>query len=204
MNAENEQSKSSGKKYGYIRVSSDKQNLARQIEEMNKQQLNYIFQDKQSGKSLDRPELQKMLSILSEGDTVVVLSVDRLARNTKDLISLVDLFRGKGINFISLKENIDTSTPTGIFICTILGALAELEREYIRERQRQGIAIAKTQKKYKGRRERKIPNFEEMTKRVRSGNMSVEEASKLLCISRSTYYRRLKKLETLDNEVIDF
>ena len=203
MNAENEQSKIN-RRYGYIRVSSKEQNLARQQVEMQKLNLAYIFEEKASGKNVDRPELQKMLSILSEGDTVVVLSIDRLARNTKDLLELVDLFKKKGINFISLKENIDTSTPTGMFIITILGALSELEREYIRERQRQGIAIAKTQKKYKGRKERKIPNFEEMTKRVRSGNMSVEEASKLLCISRSTYYRRLKKLEELDNEVIDF
>lgn len=203
MNAENEQSKIN-RRYGYIRVSSKEQNLARQQVEMQKLNLAYIFEEKASGKNVDRPELQKMLSILSEGDTVVVLSIDRLARNTKDLLELVDLFKKKGINFISLKENIDTSTPTGMFIITILGALSELEREYIRERQRQGIAIAKTQKKYKGRRERKIPNFEEMTKRVRSGNMSVEEASKLLCISRSTYYRKLKKLEAIDNEVIDF
>lgn len=203
MNAENEQSKIN-RRYGYIRVSSKEQNLARQQVEMQKLNLAYIFEEKASGKNVDRPELQKMLSILSEGDTVVVLSIDRLARNTKDLLELVDLFKKKGINFISLKENIDTSTPTGMFIITILGALSELEREYIRERQRQGIAIAKTQKKYKGRKERKIPNFEEMTKRVRSGNMSVEEASKLLCISRSTYYRKLKKLEAIDNEVIDF
>lgn len=203
MNAENEQSKIN-RRYGYIRVSSKEQNLARQQVEMQKLNLAYIFEEKASGKNVDRPELQKMLRILSEGDTVVVLSIDRLARNTKDLLELVDLFKKKGINFISLKENIDTSTPTGMFIITILGALSELEREYIRERQRQGIAIAKTQKKYKGRKERKIPNFEEMTKRVRSGNMSVEEASKLLCISRSTYYRKLKKLEAIDNEVIDF
>ena len=203
MNAKNEQSKIN-RRYGYIRVSSKEQNLARQQVEMQKLNLAYIFEEKASGKNVDRPELQKMLNILSEGDTVVVLSIDRLARNTKDLLELVDLFKKKGINFISLKENIDTSTPTGMFIITILGALSELEREYIRERQRQGIAIAKTQKKYKGRRERKIPGLEEMTKRMRSGNMSVEEASKLLGISRSTYYRKLKKLEALDNEVIDF
>ncbi len=148
MNAENEQSKIN-RRYGYIRVSSKEQNLARQQVEMQKLNLAYIFEEKASGKNVDRPELQKMLSILSEGDTVVVLSIDRLARNTKDLLELVDLFKKKGINFISLKENIDTSTPTGMFIITILGALSELEREYIRERQRQGIAIAKTQKNIK-------------------------------------------------------
>ena len=148
MNAENEQSKIN-RRYGYIRVSSKEQNLARQQVEMQKLNLAYIFEEKASGKNVDRPELQKMLSILSEGDTVVVLSIDRLARKTKDLLELVDLFKKKGINFISLKENIDTSTPTGMFIITILGALSELEREYIRERQRQGIAIAKTQKNIK-------------------------------------------------------
>ena len=148
MNAENEQSKIN-RRYGYIRVSSKEQNLARQQVEMQKLNLAYIFEEKASGKNVDRPELQKMLSILSEGDTVVVLSIDRLARNTKDLLELVDLFKKKGINFISLKENIDTSTPTGMFIITILGALSELEREYIRERQRQGIAIAKTHKNIK-------------------------------------------------------
>lgn len=193
MNAENEQSKIN-RRYGYIRVSSKEQNLARQQVEMQKLNLAYIFEEKASGKNVDRPELQKMLRILSEGDTVVVLSIDRLARNTKDLLELVDLFKKKGINFISLKENIDTSTPTGMFIITILGALSELEREYIRERQRQGIAIAKRLKKYKGRKQKKILNFDERVKMVKAGELSVEDASKLLGISRSTYYRRLKKL----------
>ena len=112
----NELVEKTGKRYGYIRVSSEEQNLARQIEEMSKQNVAYVFKDKMSGKSLNRPELQNMLNILCKGDTVVVLSIDRMARNTKDLLELVDMFNKKEVNFVSLKENIDTTTPTGIFM----------------------------------------------------------------------------------------
>lgn len=187
------------KRYGYIRVSSEGQNLARQTEEMDRQGLTYVFSEKISGKSLDRPELRKMLSILSKGDEVVVLSIDRIARNTKDLIELIDEFNSKGVKFISLKENIDTSTPTGKFLITIMGAMAELERAYIRERQQQGIAIAKRQGKYKGRKPKELPNFDEVSNRVKEGRITVNEAVKILGISRSTYYRRL-----LDDEIIDY
>lgn len=188
------ESKQCGKRYGYIRVSSQNQNLARQTEEMSKQHLDYIFQEKQSAKDLDRAELQKMLSILSEGDTVVVLSIDRIARNTKDLLQLVEKFKEKKVSFVSLKENINTSTPTGMFIVTVLGAIAELERAYIRERQQQGIDIAKKAGKFKGRKPKELKNFEETAKRVQENGLTVEEASKLLNISRSTYYRRLKTI----------
>lgn len=188
-----------GKRYGYIRVSSEGQNLARQTEEMDRQGLTYVFSEKISGKSLDRPELRKMLSILSKGDEVVVLSIDRIARNTKDLIELIDEFNSKGVKFISLKENIDTSTPTGKFLITIMGAMAELERAYIRERQQQGIAIAKRQGKYKGRKPKELPNFDEVSNRVKEGRITVNEAVKILGISRSTYYRRL-----IDDEIIDY
>lgn len=187
------------RRYGYIRVSSEGQNLARQTEEMDRQGLTYVFSEKISGKSLDRPELRKMLSILSKGDEVVVLSIDRIARNTKDLIELIDEFNSKGVKFISLKENIDTSTPTGKFLITIMGAMAELERAYIRERQQQGIAIAKRQGKYKGRKPKELPNFDEVSNRVKEGRITVNEAVKILGISRSTYYRRL-----LDDEIIDY
>jgi len=133
------------KKYGYIRVSTAEQCTDRQIISMT--ELNIppedIFTDKLSGKNTARPALQKLLATVKNSDTVIVESVSRFARNTRDLLDLIDKLTAKGVEFISQKENIDTSTPTGKFMLTVFGAVAELERGYILQRQREGIAAAK-------------------------------------------------------------
>ena len=116
-----------------------------------------VFIKKVSGKNTDRPELKKMLSFVRKGDTVIVFEISRFARKTKDLLELIDILTQKEVEFISQKEAIDTSTPTGKFMLTIFGAVSELERSYILSRQAEGIVVAKSQGKYKGRKPKELP-----------------------------------------------
>ena len=132
-----------GEKIGYIRVSTNEQNTARQEEIMKTLGVDKVYIDRMSGKNTDRPALQKMMDYVREGDSVIVESISRFARNTKDLLELTEELNSKQVQFISQKESIDTDTPAGKFMLTIFGAVAELEREYIRQRQREGIEIAK-------------------------------------------------------------
>ena len=141
-------------KIGYIRVSTSEQNTIRQEILMKELGVEEIFVDKVSGKNTNRPQLKAMLEYVRRGDTVIVSEISRFARNTKDLLELVEAFCNKGVEFISKKESIDTTTPTGKFMLTIFGAVAELEREYILQRQREGIDDAKSQGKYTGRKPR--------------------------------------------------
>ena len=114
--------------------------------------MNRITLNNMSGKNTNRPELQKMMEYVRRGDTVIVESISRFARNTRDLLELVEKLSAKGVEFVSKKEAIDTTTPTGKFMLTVFGAVAELEREYTLQRQREGIAIAKANGIYKGRK----------------------------------------------------
>ena len=126
---------------GYIRTSTAEQNEARQEVLMQELGVEQIFIDKMTGKTLDRPELQKMLSFVREGDTVVVEAISRFARNTKDLLFLVEELTKKKVNFVSKKEAIDTNTPAGKFMLTVFAAISELEVSYLQQRQAEGIAI---------------------------------------------------------------
>ena len=137
-------------KIGYIRVSTQEQNTMRQEALMEVLGVDEVYIDRMSGKNANRPELQKMMEYVRKGDTVIVESISRFARNTRDLLELVEQLTAKGVEFVSKKEAIDTTTPTGKFMLTVFGAVAELEREYILQRQREGISIAKEQGKYKG------------------------------------------------------
>ena len=130
---------------GYVRVSTTDQNTARQEVLMQELGVEKVFIDRMSGKNTDRPELQQMLVFARSGDTIIVESISRFARNTRDLLELVEQLTAKGIEFVSKKEAIDTSTPTGKFMLTVFGAVAELERGYLLQRQKEGIAIAKQQ-----------------------------------------------------------
>lgn len=190
-------------KVGYVRVSTKEQNTARQEELMKSLGVDKIYIDRMSGKNTDRPALQEMMNFAREDDSVIVESISRFARNTKDLLELTEQLNNKGVRFISQKENIDTNTPAGKFMLTIFGAVAELEREYIRQRQREGIEIAKEQGKYKGRPEKQLDAFEEIYDEWKRGKITATSASKQLEISRSTFYRKVGQYEE-DNEVIDF
>ena len=182
---------------GYIRVSSIDQNEARQrvallekgVEEEN------LFIDKQSGKDANRPALQKMLDFSRKSDVVITESISRIARNTADLLKIIDTLTSKGVQFVSLKENIDTSTPQGKFMLTVFGAIAELERSYILSRQAEGIAIAKANGVYKGRQKKSIDKdqFEAIVKQWRAGNLTAVRAMEILGLKPNTFYRRVKE-----------
>ena len=133
----------------YIRVSTVEQNEARQIEAMQKYDIEKWFTEKVSAKDTNRPKLKEMLDFAREGDTVHIHDFSRLARSTKDLLEIVETLNNKGIHLVSNKENIDTSTPTGRLMLTMIGAIAEFERQNLLDRQREGIALAKEAGKYR-------------------------------------------------------
>jgi len=154
-------------KYAYVRVSSLDQNEDRQLDAMKalKIPVENIFIEKLSGKNTQRPGLQALLAVIKPGDSVTVESISRFARNTRDLLDLVEQLTSKGAEFISLKEALDTTTPTGRFMLTIFGAVAELERGYLLQRQAEGIASARTRGKHLGRPTKKPPaNFTSLVK----------------------------------------
>ena len=140
----------------YVRVSTEEQNERRQIEALEKFNIEKWFKEKVSGKNTDRTELKNMIEFARDGDTIYVLDFSRLARSTIDLLSLVDQLNKKNIHLVSIKENVDSSTPTGKLMLTMIGAIAEFERANILERQREGIEIAKREGKYVGRQPAKV------------------------------------------------
>ena len=164
-------------KIGYIRISTADQNTARQELLMEQMGVDEVYIDRISGKNTNRPELQKMMEYVRRGDTVIVESISRFARNTRDLLELVEQLSAKAVEFVCKKEAIDTTTPTGKFMLTVFGAVAELEREYILQRQREGIAIAKDNGVYKGRKPIQPPELEKI----------------MVKMSKSTFYRRAKR-----------
>ncbi len=184
-------------KVGYIRISTRDQNEARQEVLMQQLGVEKVYLDKMSGKSKDRPQLKEMMQFVREGDVVIVESISRFARNTKDLLSLVDELKEKKVSFISQKENIDTDTPTGKFMLTVFAALAELERETTLERQAEGIAIAKEQGVYKGRKKRELDEalFSILYAQWKAGETQPKYICKKLGVSYSTFRRRVRDYE---------
>lgn len=152
-----------------------------------------LYIDKASGKDTQRPELQKMMEYVRKGDTVIVESISRFARNTHDLLGLIDQLTAKGVEFVSRKEAIDTTTPSGKFMLTIFGAVAELERDYILQRQREGIAAAKARGIYKGRKPIERPEFGHVVSLWRSGQITAVEAMKRLDMKPRTFYRKVQQ-----------
>lgn len=152
-----------------------------------------VYIDRMSGKNMQRPELQKMMEYVRHGDTVIVESISRFARNTRDLLELIEQLNGKGVEFVSKKEAIDTMTPTGKFMLTVFGAVAELEREYILQRQREGIAIAKASGVYKGRKPIQRPEFAAVVSEWRQGHLTAVEAMRRLEMKPSTFYRKVRQ-----------
>ena len=179
----------------YIRCSTEEQNEARQIESANEVGAEKLFIDKASGKNADRTFLKEMLAYVREGDIVYCSDISRIARNTKDLLNIVEELNNKGVYFVSLKESIDTSTPQGKFMLTVFGAMAELERENILARQREGIAVAKKEGKYKGRKRIDIDEkeFDEMVSRWKKGEITASSIYKHFGISSQTFYRRVNE-----------
>ena len=182
-------------KIGYIRVSTVEQNIARQEVIMKKLDVEKIFIDKISGKNMESPMLKEMMGFVRSGDIVVVESISRFARNTRDLLELVDQLVAKGVQFVSMKEKIDTSTPSGKFMLTVFGAVAQLERDYILQRQKEGIAIARANGKYQGRKKIQNDRFDEIYEKWKNNEITATQAMKLLNYSKTTFYRRVKEMK---------
>lgn len=182
---------------GYVRCSTVEQNEARQLKMMEEQGAEKLFIDKASGKNTDRIAFKEMMTFVRAEDIVIVESISRIARNTRDLLSIVSDLTEKGVEFVSLKESIDTTTPQGRFMLTVFGALAELERENILERQREGIEIAKNDGKYKGRKPVDVDEskFKAVCKRWREGEITATAAMKEVGLKPNTFYRRVKEME---------
>lgn len=161
-----------------------------------------IYTDRMSGKNTERPELHKMIDFVREGDSVTVESISRFARNTRDLLDLVATLNAKGVQFISKKEYIDTNTPAGEFMLAVFGAMAQLERQNILERQAEGIAIAKAEGRMNGRPKKAVDSFEGVYLDVKEGKLSAAKAAKQIGISRSTWYRKAHEYED-ENTIID-
>lgn len=180
-------------KIAYVRVSTVEQNEARQIEALKKYGIDKWFTEKVSAKDTNRPQQQAMLEFAREGDTVYIHDFSRLARSTSDLLKMVELLQAKGVHLVSNKESIDTSTPTGKLMLTMLGAIYEFERTNLLERQREGVAIAKSQGKYKGRKEIKIDDFGAQYQRYLNRELSKVQLAKELNISRPTLDKLIRE-----------
>jgi len=184
------------KEYAYVRVSTKEQHEGRQVTAMESRGIppDRIFTEKLSGKDTKRPMLQSLINTVCEGDILVVESISRFARNTRDLLSLVEQLTKKGVDFVSLKEHIDTTTPTGRFMLTIFAAVAELEREHILQRQAEGIANAKARGVRFGRPVKKPPEgFAGLVREWENGRLSFEEVLRETGLKESSFYRRLRE-----------
>jgi len=184
-------------KFAYIRVSDQNQKTHRQLDALKGLGIPKanIFIEKQSGKDTKRPQLQSLMDTVQAGDIIIVESISRFARNTKDLLNLVENLIKKNVEFISLKEHIDTTSPTGRFMLTVLGAVSQLEREYILQRQAEGIMAAKARGVKLGRPTIKTPeNFEKIVQLWINRKISFEEALEKTGLKQSTFYNRLKGL----------
>ena len=184
---------SKGKNVAYIRVSTVEQNESRQKETLRVYNIDKCFIEKASGKDTNRPELQAMLDYIREDDTVYVEEFSRLGRSTADLLSIVQKIEDVGAKFISIKENFDTKTPAGKLQMTMMAAIAEFERAMILERQREGIAIAKREGKYKGRKAISVPNIGAYYDRYMSRQATKTSIAAELGISRTTLDKLFKE-----------
>ena len=179
---------------GYVRVSTVEQNEQRQVEGLEKYNIDRWFTEKVSGKDTHRPKLTEMMDFVRAGDIVYVHDFSRLARNTKDLLSIVEQLQKKNVRLISNKENLDSSTPTGKLMLTMIGAIAEFERQNLLERQREGIAIAKRQGKYRGGQTKRIDQdtFDRAYQEYKTRGITKKELAERLHISRPTLDKLLR------------
>ena len=178
--------------FGYARVSTEAQILDRQLDMLNEYRVDKLYCEKMTGTKRNRPELEKMLDRLTAGDTVVIESLSRLGRSTKDLIELMELFNEKQVNLVSLKENIDTTTAAGKLLFTLISAISQFERDCLAERTKEGLAAARARGR-KGGRPPVDKNLIDKAKRLYdSKEYTVAEIEDLTGIKRATLYRHLK------------
>ena len=190
--------------YGYARVSTQEQELGRQLDILNKMGAELIIEEKESGKNIDdRPKFKALLELLQEGDTLIVESISRLSRSVYDFLTVIRELDSKGVTVISAKENIDTSTPAGRFMMNVFASLYQMEREMMKERQAEGIANAQLRGVNFGRPRKEIDEdlFEELVEKNMMGIITGEKASAELDISLSTFNRRKK--EYIESKISD-
>lgn len=180
-------------KVAYVRVSTAEQNEARQREALAVRGIEKWFIEKVSGKDTNRPEYRRMMDWVREGDTIYIHDLSRLARSTKDLLDALEQLEKKGVSLVSDKENIDTGTATGKLLITIIGAINEFERQNMLERQREGIAIAKREGKYTGRKQIEVPDMQRHYERYCRREISKAALARELGISRPTLDRLFRK-----------
>ena len=173
---------------GYARVSTEDQHIDAQLEQLHQAGCKKIYKEKASGVKVDRPQLAAMLDYVREGDTVVACKLDRIARSTKHLLEIVETLESKGVAFRVLNINLDTSSPTGKLMLTMLGAIATFEREMMLERQREGIAKAKEKGKYKGRKPTAREKAGQVVKLIAEGRTK-DAVAKELRIGVASVYR---------------
>lgn len=180
----------------YIRVSTIDQNEGRQIEMMKDKNIDETFIEKLSGKDMERPQLQAMIKFARKGDSVYIESFSRLARNTKDLLNIIEQMDTKGIKVVSLKEGLDSSTATGKLMLTMIGAIATFERDNMLERQKEGIALAVKEGKYKGRVAKKLPdNFNSLYHQYKTREITKSKLAELCEVSRPVLDKLLVEYE---------
>ena len=182
-------------KLGYVRVSTVEQNEERQLVTMEQYQVEKVFTEKISAKDTNRPKLKELLEFAREGDTIYIHDFSRLARNTQDLLTIVETLNNKNIHLVSNKENIDTSTPTGKLLLTVIAAINTFERENLKERQAEGIAIAKKKGVYKGRKPVKVEEFGMYYNKWKCREMNKADIMKILGITRPTLNKLFKEYE---------
>ncbi len=177
---------------GYARVSTVDQNLDSQLEQLKAAGCGKLYQEKASGAKVDRPELAAMLDYCREGDTVVVAKLDRIARSTAHLLTIVDTFEKSGVAFKVLNINLDTSTPTGKLMLSMLAAIAEFERGMMLERQREGVEIAKKAGKYTGRKATAQAQAPQVVELIQQG-LTKQAVADTLKIGVASVYRIAKR-----------
>lgn len=189
--------------FGYARVSTEQQNLDRQLDALRKYRCDVIYNEKMTGTKRDRPELAKMLDRMTEGDTVVIESLSRLGRSTKDLIELTELFQSKGVHLVSLKESIDTSTSTGKLLFTLMSAIAQFERDVIADRTREGLKSARARGRTGGRPKTDPDAVRKAIKLYNTRQYSIKEIEELTGVKKSTLYRNLPDRSELNGNKLD-
>ncbi|HAT4312706.1 TPA: recombinase family protein, partial [Clostridium perfringens] len=189
-------------KLGYVRVSSQDQNEERQIRQLNEIGMDFIYKEKVSGATINREKLNELINNLKAGDTIYVTDLTRITRSTKDLFLLIEKIKSKDANLKSLKDtwiDLSESNPYSDFLITVMAGVNQLERDLIKMRQKEGIEIAKSQGKYKGRLKKYNKNHEGMNYAIKlyhEGNMTVKQICKITNISKSSLYRRLSEEKT--------
>ena len=188
-------------KVAYVRVSTAEQNEDRQVKALEKNKIDKWFIDKISGKNTNRPKLKEMLDFVREGDVIYVHDLSRMARSTMDLLKISKLLQEKGVHLVSNKESVDTTTPAGRLMFTMVGAIAEFERDVILERQREGIALAKEKGKYKGRKAKEIPNFGDYYERYMRREITKAEIQRENHVSRTVVDRYFREHMKKNNRI---